>query len=122
MRALAQALLFEGFTPGFKANTDAVYSFDREYSRGMQSDRELFEKCLVWAVAPSLEEYDHITTSHLIRPDNWIPYAPSGITRRDIALWQYGKNCHPIQDDAGNDTSFNLNLVRNEEVIIHKMF
>jgi len=88
----------------------------------MQSDRELFEKCLVWAVAPSLEEYDHITTSHLIRPDNWIPYAPSGITRRDIALWQYGKNCHPIQDDAGNDTSFNLNLVRNEEVIIHKMF
>ena len=122
MRALAQALLFEGFTPGFKANTDAVYSFDREYSRGMQSDRELFEKCLVWAVAPSLEEYDHITTSHLIRPDNWIPYAPSGITRRDIALWQYGKNCHPIQDDEGNDTSFNLNLVRNEEVIIHKMF
>lgn len=122
MRAFAQTLLFEGFTPGFKANTDAMFSFDREYSRGHQTDKELFEKCLVWATAPTLEEYDRITTTHLIRPDNWIPYAPSGITRRDIAVWQYGTECHPIQDDAGNPTFFNVNLVRDETVVIHKMF
>ncbi len=63
-----------------------------------------------------------ITTSHLIHPDNWMPYAPSGITRNEIAVWQYGINCHPIEDDMGKVTTFNLNLVRNEQVIVDKMF
>lgn len=122
MRGFARALLSEGFTPGFKANTDAVFSFDREYSRGMQTDKEIFEKCLIWAVAPSLEEYDHVTTTHLIHPDCWKPFAPSGITRNDIAIWQYGKDCHPIKDDAGNETTFNVNLVKNPEIVIDYMF
>jgi hypothetical protein len=122
MRGFASALLFEGFTPGFKANTDAAFDFDREYSRGMQTDRDIFEKCLIWAVAPSLEEYDHVTTTHLIHPDCWKPFAPSGITRDDIAIWQYGKDCHPINDDAGNETTFNVNLVKNTEIVIDYMF
>ena len=69
-----------------------------------------------------VKEYDGITTSHLIHPDNWMPYAPSGITRNEIAIWQYGKNCHPIEDDTGIVVTFNLDLVRNEQVIIDKMF
>ena len=122
MKGYALGLLSEGYTPGFQANTDAAYSFDREFSRGLQTDRDVFEKCLVWAIAPSLEEYDRITTTHLIHPDNWAPYAPSGITRNDIALWQYGKDCHPIQDNTGRETVFNIDLLRNEKIIIDKMF
>ena len=122
LKEFIQDLLSEGYTPGFKANTDANYPFDRMYSRGMQEDPALFGQCLIWAVAPSLKEYDRVTTTHLIHPDNWVPYAPSGITRNDIAIWQYGKACHPIHDDAGNETSFNIDLVRNEQVIIDKMF
>lgn len=122
MRGYAKALMDAGYTPGFKANTDAKYLFDREYSRGMQSDREVFEKCLIWAVSPALSEYNGMTTTHLIHPDRWKPYAPSGITRREIAIWQYGRDCHPIEDDNGNMTTFNLNLVRDAQVIIKKMF
>ena len=122
MRGFATDLIKAGFTPGFKANTDANFGFDREFSRGMQTNKEVFEKCLIWAVSPSLKEYDRVTTTHLIHPDNWMPYAPSGITRNDIAIWQYGKNCHPIEDDKGIETAFNINLVRNEKVIIEKMF
>lgn len=122
MRGYARALMSEGFTPGFKANTDAKFAFDRKFSRGIQTDKEVFEKCLIWAVAPNVREYDGITTSHLIHPDNWTPYAPSGITRNEIAVWQYGQNCHPIEDDLGKATTFNLNLVRNEQVIVDKMF
>ena len=122
MRGFAAGVVEEGFTPAFKANTDANFGFDREFSRGLQTDRDVFSKCMVWAVAPSLAEYERVTTTHLIHPDNWIPFAPSGITRNDIAVWQYGKDCHPINDDTGVETTFNVNLVRNEQVIIEKMF
>ena len=86
MRGFAKSLIVEGLTPGFKANTDARFAFDREFSRGMQTDKDVFAKCLIWAVAPVVKEYDGITTSHLIHPDNWMPYAPSGITRNEIAV------------------------------------
>ena len=122
MRGFAKTLMAMGYTPGFKANTDAKFAFDREFSRGMQTDKDIFKKCLIWAVSPSLAEYDGMTTSHLIHPDNWMPYAPSAITRREIAIWQYGKDCHPIEDDMGKMTTFNLDLVRNEQVIVEKMF
>ena len=122
MRGFAKELIAEGYTPAFKANTDAKFAFDREFSRGMQTDKEVFSKCLIWAAAPTVKEYDGITTSHLIHPDNWMPYAPSGITRNEIAIWQYGQNCHPIEDDMGKLVTFDLELVRNEQVIIDKMF
>lgn len=122
MRGFAKALIAEGYTPGFKANTDAKFAFDREFSRGMQTDKDVFKMCLIWAVAPTVEEYNGITTSHLIHPDNWAPYAPSGITRNEIAVWQYGVNSHPIENDMGKLVTCNLNLVRNEQVIVEKMF
>ena len=122
MRGFASMMINEGFVPGFKCNTDAAFSFDREYSRGMQTDKEIFDKCLIWAVTPSLAEYERVTTTHLIHPDDWMPFAPSGITRRDIAIWQYGKNCHPIEDYAGKVTTFNLDLVRNEQIITDNLF
>lgn len=122
MRGFASMLMSEGFTPGFKCNTDAAFDFDHEYSRGMQTDKGIFEKCLIWAVSPSLAEFDRVTTTHLIHPDNWMPFAPSGITRQDIGIWQYGKNCHPIADNSGKETTFNVNLVRDEKIIIEMMF
>lgn len=122
MRGFAKSLMVEGLTPGFKVNTDAKFAFDREFSRGMQTDKDIFKKCLIWAVSPTVKEYNGITTSHLIHPDNWMPYAPSGLTRAEIAIWQYGIDCHPIEDDMGKVTTFNLNLVRNEQVIIEKLF
>ena len=122
MKGFAETMYTEGFTPGFKANTDAAFDFDREFSRGMQTDKEIFEKCIIWATAPTLEEYNHITTTHFIHPDNWKPFAPSGITRQDIAVWQYGMECHPINDDAGKKTTFNVDLIRDAKVLIEKMF
>ena len=122
MKGFAKALMVEGYTPGFKANTDAKFGFDREFSRGMQTDKDIFKMCLIWAIAPTVKEYNGMTTSHLIHPDNWIPYAPSGITRNEVAIWQYGRECHPIEDDMGKVTTFNLDLVRNEQVIVEKMF
>lgn len=122
MLGFAKMMIAEGFIPAFKANTDAKYSFDREYSRGMQTDKDVFDKCLIWAVSPSLPEYERVTTTHLIHPDHWIPHAPSGIKRKDIAVWQYGKHCHPINDDADKETTFNVDLVINEKIIIEKMF
>lgn len=122
MHGFAKALMVEGYTPAFKANTDAKFPFDREFGRGTQKDKDIFEKCLIWAVSPTIPEYNGMTTSHLIHPDTWKPFAPSAISRREIAVWQYGNDCHPIEDDNENPTSFNLDLVRNEQVIIQKMF
>ena len=122
MYSFAKTLIAEGYTPGFKANTDAQYDFDREFSRGVQANAKIFKKCLVWAVEPTLADYEKMTTTHLIHPDEWKPFAPSGITRKEIAIWQYGKDCHPIEDDYGNQTTFHLNLVRNEQIITEKMF
>ena len=122
LRSFATTILVAGYTPAFMANTDAKFAFDREFSRGMQTDKNIFEKCLIWAVSPTLAEYDNITTTHLIHPDNWQPYAPSGISRKEIAIWQYGKNCHPIEDNTGKTVSFDLDLARNEYVIREKMF
>ena len=122
MRGFAKTLMVEGFTPGFKANTDAKFAFDREFSRGMQTDKDIFKKSLIWAVSPTVKEYNGITTSHLIHSDNWMPHAPSALTRAEIAIWQYGVECHPIEDDIGKVTTFNLDLIRNEQVFVDKMF
>lgn len=121
LRGVANEMLIAGYTPAFRANTDSAYGFDREFGRGTQSAPEIFRKCLIWATAPILEEYDGMTTSHLIHPDNWKPFAPSAIKRNEIAIWQYGKECHPIEDERGRNTAFNLSLVRNEDIIIKKM-
>lgn len=104
-----------GFIPGFRADTDAKYMFDREFSRGLQTDRALFESSLVWAKEPLLAEFNDITTTHMIHPDNWKPYAPSGIKRNEIAIWQYGEKCHPIYSDDNSLVTFDLDLIRNPE-------
>ena len=122
MRGFVTAMIKFGYTPGFKTNTDARYGFDRAFSRGLQTDGDAFSKCLIWAVAPTIKEYDGMTTTHLIHPDEWKPFAPSGVSREQIAIWTYGKNCHPIADDNEKQTTFNLDLVRNKDVIINKMF
>lgn len=121
MRGYAQELLTEGFIPAFKADTDAKFPFDREFSRGMQTDKEIFQACLIWAESPILTEYDGITTTHFIHPDFWQPFAPSGITRKDIAVWQYGKDCHPIYNNQDKKTVFQVNLIHNEQILIEQM-
>lgn len=122
MRGFADSLMLGGYVPGFKANTDSKFEFDHEFSKGIQNDGDIFKKCMIWAVSPTVKEYDGITSSHLIHPDNWKPYAPSGISRSQIAIWQYGRDCHPIEDDMGKMTTFNLDLVRDRQIIIHNMF
>lgn len=122
MKGYAQGLLLSGYTPGFKANTDASCGFDRAYSRGMQTDKDVFARCLIWATAPALKEYERVTTTHLLHPDRWAPFAPSGTARNDIAVWQYGRDCHPLEDDAGNEAVFHVSLVKNEPVLLTGMF
>lgn len=122
LRGYAKTLLSEGYKAGFKANTDALFGFDREYSRGLLHENELFSQCLIWATAPTLDEFNQMATSHLIRPDKWMPYAPSGITRKDIAFWQYGLDCHAIEDDDEVRVSFNLDLMIDKDELIRAMF
>ena len=122
LRGFAEAILLQAFTPGFKADTDSKSVFDREFSRGMQTDKEVFSKCIIWAEAPALKEFERVTSTHFIHPDEYKPFAPSGTTRRDIAVWQYGKDCHPIYDDDDNEVTFNVELVRDDKIIIEKMF
>jgi hypothetical protein len=122
MLGFAKELIFKGYTPGFKANTDTKYAFYREFGRLIQMPNDFFAKCVVWATAPILTEYDRITTTHLIQPDNWTPCSPFGISRNDIAIWQYGKDCHRIYDNDDKETVFNINLVRNTNIITKKMF
>lgn len=122
MKGYAQRILELGYTPAFMANTDANFAFDREFCRGWQTDREIFSQCVVWATSPSLKEFNRITTSHLIRPEEWIPFAPSAIKRADIAVWRYGAECHPIDTNDGRLTSFDLDLVLDQETIINLMF
>lgn len=118
----ADELLTNGYLPGFRANTDAAFDFDHIFSQGMQTNPDVFGKCAVWACAPTIPAYDRITTTHLIHPDEWTPFAPSGITRKAVAVWQYSKECHPIQNIKEEGTSFNMNLVRNVQMILEKMF
>ena len=122
MKGFCQTLLEKGYVPGFKANTDALYSFDREFGGAYRAEKEIMCHALIWALAPTLEDFDQIETTHLILPDRWKPYAPSVMTRKNIAVWQYGKHCHEIFDDDDNLTHFNINLVRDESIIIHKMY
>ena len=122
LKGYASGIINKGYVPGFKANTDSKYIFDCEFSRGIQVFGELFKNCLIWATAPGITEYNRITTTHFIHPDNWRPYTPSGIRRKDIAMWQYGKNCHEICDDDDNEVFFNVDLIRNINIIKNKMF
>ncbi len=118
----AKAVLEDGYVPAFKANTDSECSFDREFSSAKQVDKSVMDKCLIWATAPCLPEYNGITTTHLLHPDQWKPYAPSNTTRNEIAVWQYGVGCHPILDDEGEEVTFNLNLAKDKTMLIRKMF
>ena len=43
----------------------------------------------------------------MIHPDEWKPFAPSGITKAQIAIWQYGEYFHPINDINDDEFSFN---------------
>ncbi len=122
LKGYAQRMLELGYIPAFIANTDANYAFDREFCRGWQTDREIFSQCAVWATSPSLEEFNKITTTHLISPEQWTPFAPSAIKRIDIAVWRYGVDCHPIDTNDGKTTTFDLDLVLDTNVIIKLMF
>lgn len=117
MKGYACELLAKGYTPGFKANTDAHFPFDREFCRGLQAEPALFQQCLLWAVSPTLREYNETTNAHSLHPNCWKPFAPSGITRNEISVWQYGLNCHCICDNNDRRTSFNLNITQNELLI-----
>lgn len=122
LKGYASALLSDGYTPGFCADTDSSNDFDHQFSRGQQKDPETFGKCLLWAVSPSLPEYYRTNDSHQIHPDAWAPHCPSGMTQNQVAVWQYGRECHPINDYAGRPTSFDISIVKDPSVVLNRMF
>lgn len=117
----AATLLQDGYVPGFCANTDAQFDFDHQFSRGMQNDPDTFGQCRIWAASPILPAYLHTTNTHLIHPDLWQPHCPSGLTPDQIAVWQYGKDCHPLHDYAGQPTSFDISVVKDTALILDEM-
>lgn len=119
----ARTLLSLDYIPGFYANTDAKgEDFSHQFSRGFMNEPEVFGKCEIWAISPSLPEFFETVNAHTLYPDSWKPHSPSCMTRERIAIWQYGRGCHPINDDLDNPVSFNANLVRNSDFLIEKLF
>ena len=118
----AKELSKGGYIPGFKSITDAEFNFDAKFSQAMQMDLKSVEKCVVWAVSPSLKEYYRVTTTHLLHPDEWTPFAPSCIKQKDIAIWQYGMECHPIDSIDGQEITFNIDLISNEKILFETVF
>lgn len=122
LQGFAESLLKDGYIPGFYANTDSKSSsFSHQFSRGHGNAPDVFNKCKVWATSPNLPEYFETVDTHTIHPDNWKPYCPSCITRDQIAIWQYGRKCHPVDDDLGNHTFFNVNLIKNTEILVEML-
>ena len=122
LRGYAIELLVKGYVPGFKVSTDSICPFNREFCRGIQVEPILFQKCMIWAITPTLDDYNGTIDTHILHPNYWKPYAPSGITRNEIAIWQYGKDCHRIFDDNDIETVFNLNISQNNLSILDKLF
>ena len=121
MRGYIQSLLASGFTPGMYANTDAHFDFCHMFSRGFRENTELFRQCLIWAASPNLPAYTDTTDAHLVHPDYWGPHSPSCLRQDDIAIWQYGARCNPVNDYLGAPASFHINLIKDVDIIVDKM-
>ena len=111
----AKAIVDNGYTPGFFANTDSLYDFDHQFCRCYQSNSELFGLCKIWAMSPTKPEFYGTSNAHTTLPDYWEPHCPSCITKEDISIWQYGERCHPIRDNTGNSVSVNFSAAKNLE-------
>lgn len=121
MLGFAKHLQTKGLIPGMYADTDAHFDFSHQFSRGAVENADVFKKCRIWAVSPSLTEYDKTTNAHILYPDYWGPYSPSCMPQDEIAIWQYGIGCHPVNDYTGRPTSFNINLVKKADIVLEEM-
>ena len=115
MLGYAKTIVDNGYTPGFFANTDSLYDFDRQFCRSYQTNSELFGLCKIWAKSPTKPEFYGTNNAHTTLPDYWEPYCPSCITKEDISIWRYGERCHPIRDNIGNSVSVNYSAAKNLE-------
>lgn len=122
LKGYGEALIQDGYTPGFCANTDSACDFDHQFSRGHYNYPEIFSQCLIWSVTPSLPEYYQTRETHRLYPDVWEPFAPSHMTPSQIAVWQYGRECHPISDRSGNMLSFDIGIIKDTSVLLEKMY
>lgn len=117
MLSYAKTLLENDYIPGFYANTDAFYDFSHQFARGYQAEPEVFEQCLIWATAPNLPEFYQTGDTHIPIPDYWGPYCPSCFTADKISIWQYGEDCYPIHNYLDKLCSFNINLIKDLELL-----
>lgn len=115
MLGYAKAIISSGYIPGFYANTDALYDFDHQFSRGYQANPDTFKQCQIWAMSPDKPELYQTTDAHTTLPDCWGPFCPSCLTKDQISIWQFGNKCHPIQDYSGNNISINISIAKNPE-------
>lgn len=84
MISFAQAVLANGFVPGFIGNTDSSknFNFDRQSSHYVQATKDVnFFNAVFMAVEPKLDDV----------PESWAPYCPSALEPEDMSLWDCGK-------------------------------
>lgn len=122
MKGFAGSLARDGYQPGVYAKTDASSGFHHQFSRGYRLYPEIYSRYLIWAASPSLAEYYRTDNARLLHPDYWGPTCPSCVSQSQIAIWQYGRECHPVNEYTGRPTAFNVNLVKDPSVILEKMF
>lgn len=105
MMSYAQAVVRNGFVPGFIGNTDSSinFNFDRQCSHYVQATQEMEEYGAVyWATEPKSD----------CEIKEWSPFCPSALTTDKIALWSVGQI-------KLNDISANVTYARDVSVLEH---
>ena len=128
MSGFAGLLLEAQYTPGFKLKIQGNHRFVSQFEDGMQTNATTLRKCLLWAVEPFVTGHDPIKIERFSHPENWPSFVSSDVVQRQIAIWQYGKDCcvtylcPRVEKNKTNLKTTHLHLVRNPQTIIEKMF
>lgn len=80
MCSFAEAIVSEGYIPGFIGNTDSSvnFNFDRQCSRYVQATGNTdYYHAVYGATEPK----------YIGEPEEWTPYCPSALQPEDIQLW-----------------------------------
>ena len=102
MISYANAILDNGYIPGFIANTDSSknFNFGRQCSHYAEFMKDIARSSTAyWATEPKLEN----------EPIKWAPLCPSQLTPDDMGIWRMGRTIK-----YGQDISVNTNYIRDE--------
>lgn len=102
MIGFANAILDNGYIPGFIANTDSSknFNFGRQCSHYTQFMKDIARKSTAyWATQPKNEKV----------PTEWAPFCPSQLTPQNMDVWRTAK-----QINYGEDITVTTDYIKDE--------